>query len=555
MEAADAANKQTDARTGEGLLGAAVRVVSGLTLLSRVFGLVRDVVTARLFGEGLLGSAFRAAYALPNVFRRLFGEGALSAAFLPEYALLRRDDLARAGALASAVVWFVTLATGVLTLVGEVAIFARLLFPAGDELALSLRLIMLMLPMMPAVCLAAILAGVLQAHGKFGVPAAAPVLLNVFQIITGGVFLWMGVGGAQSGGSLRAAYAVGLSAIAASVLTVAWSWWALRGKVAWTMVFASARESTGKVRSRFLPALLGLGTLQLNTMLDTLIAMWPVWVGATMFGRTTPLDEKSNAILSYTQTLYQFPLGVFGIAVATAIFPLLARTQDRPGEFLDHLRRGVRLSLFIGVPASIGLFLVRHDLVGVVFGGGRRGFTGDGLGRCALVLAGFSPAVWVYALNHVLTRAFYARGDTKTPMRVAMACVALNFALNMVLIWRLREAGLAWATGISACVQCVSLHVLLSRTQRTVMWDRATILGTARFVALSIAMGMVVWSVGRVFGREGSWSSSLVRLASCVGTGGAVYLLGAWMLRCPELRWLVTRAPRGDGSVEGLTLE
>src|SRR5437016_2974080 len=164
-------------------LSAAVRVVSGLTLLSRLAGLVRDVVTARMFGASALGSGFQAAYSLPNLFRRLFGEGALSAAFLPEYTLLRRDHPQLSDQLASITLWALTLATGALTLLLEAGVLVALLaLPASPDRSLSLKLIMLMLPMMPAVCVTAILGGMLQAHGRFGPPAAAPIILNLFQV-------------------------------------------------------------------------------------------------------------------------------------------------------------------------------------------------------------------------------------------------------------------------------------------------------------------------------------------------------------------------------------
>ena len=251
------------AREDTGTLAAAVRTVSGLTLVSRFSGLARDIVTARIFGDDLLGSAFRAAYALPNFFRRLFGEGALSAAFLPEYTLLKRDDPGLADQLASLTVRGLVLATGGITLLIEVILFARLLlWPASHELGMSLRLILLMLPMMPAVCLTAILGGVLQVHNRFGPPAAAPIILNLFQIIAGAGF-FLGV----TGGRLSTAYCVGASAVLASIVQIIWSLWALRGLVRWTRVASGARQQARRVLSRFVPAMLGLGTLQLNTCL------------------------------------------------------------------------------------------------------------------------------------------------------------------------------------------------------------------------------------------------------------------------------------------------
>lgn len=534
-------------RDATGFLAGAVRVVSGLTLLSRFAGLARDVLTARLFGDGLLGSSFRAAYALPNFFRRLFGEGALSAAFLPEYALLKRDDPARAKELASVVISLTTLATSAITALIITALLVRLaLWPVGQDGGLSLKLIILMLPMMPAVCLAAILGGMLQAHGRFAIPAAAPIVLNIMQIAAGGVF-WLGF----ASGDTTAAYTVGAAALLASWLTVVWALASLRGKVAWRTGASGAKENASKVFKRFVPAVLGLGTLQLNTMLDTLVAMWPIWIGASMFGRPVPLDNASNSILSYTQTLYQFPLGVFGIAVATAIFPLLSRSSDKPEEFTQHLRRGLRLSFFIGLPASVGLILVRHDLVATIFGGGERAFSSDGLARSATVLLGFAPAVWVYSVNHVLTRAYYAKGDTTTPMRIAMACVLLNVTLNFTFIWHLREAGLAFATATSAAVQCLALILFMPKRLAVSPFSREVFGSWARIAAVTGVMAVSVvgtgWLWDRVMGESTRWLHHASLLAASVMVGGAVYAATAFASRLPELRWLLQRAPRGSG--------
>ncbi len=535
-------------------LAAAIRVVSGLTIVSRIAGLARDVLTARIFGDTALGSAFRAAYAIPNLFRRLFGEGALSAAFLPEYTRLSRDDPRRAAELARIVVRLLILVTGGLTLAIELALLARLSFRAGPDLSLSLRLMMLMLPMMPMVCLTAVLGGMLQGHGRFAPPAAAPIILNLFQIVAGALFVLNVLKSPTT-----TAYAIAIAAVLASVAQIAWSLRALRGLVDWRAVGHAARENARAVWRRFLPACLGLGTLQLNTFLDTLLAMWPIWVGPTMLGRPVPLDEKSNGILSFTQTIYQFPLGVFGIAVATAVFPLLSRAADRPDEFAAMLRRGMRLSLFIALPASVGLFLVRREIVATVFSGSSAhaaGFSAQGLERSAAVLAGFSPAIWAYSLNHVLTRAYYARGDTTTPMRVAMAMVVLNLALNLTLLWPLRESGLAYATAISASIQCLTLLALSRGKLHAPPLDRETLLAFARIALTSALMGAVVLALSRALPVWSGWWGSAARLGVLCLAGAGSYAGLSTMMRVPELRWLFERAPRSeDGKAIPMSFE
>ncbi len=523
------------ARATDSALGSAVRTVSGLTLVSRLTGLARDLVLARVVGDSALGSAFMAAWVLPNTFRRLFGEGALSAAFLPEYARAETVDQEHADALATLVVRGLVLVTGVVLLLGEAVLLALLLAAGGEESRdLSFLLMMVLLPFMPMVCVAAILGAMLQTHGRFAVPAAAPVVLNVLVIAAASIHF------VPSGPDARTTtFIVGGSALVAGVAQVAWSWLALRGRFRWRGVGRDAHEAGRRVLRRFGPVVVGMGALQINSLLDTLIAMWPIWIGATIFGVAYPLDEASNAVLGFTQRLYQFPLGVFGIAVATAVFPALARHADDPTRFGETLTRGLRLSLFIGAPASVGLVLVRQDLVAVMYGGPGSAFSADGVARSAAVLLGYAPAVWAYSLNHVFTRAHYAMGDTRTPMRISLACIGVNLVLNITLIWWLREAGMAWATALAACVQLVLLAITLPASIRGSVAGAG---GSAlRTLALTLAMCGGVWLAGRLAPESDQWRSHAVRLGATVLGGMVAYGAGALVLRAPELRWLTAR--------------
>ena len=295
---------------------------------------------------------------------------------------------------------------------------------------------------------------------------------------------------------------------------------------------------------KFGPVAIGLGTLQLNTFLDTAIATFPLWFDTARKGIRFPLDEASNAILALTSRLYQFPLGVFGIAIASAAFPLLARHADEPGKFLDTLRRGLRLSLFIGLPATLGLALVRHDLVAVLYGYGRESFDAESLLRSAAVLLGFAPGVWAYSLNHVFTRAFYARGDTRTPMNISILCMFINIGLNLSLIWMLREAGMALATSLSAVLQCAILAALARKRLVTgPLLDRDAIRAAVRIVIASAAMAAAVFLTQQLFfsSRGTTWRAQCLALAVCCGVGIAIYLAAAVVLRITELRQLASR--------------
>lgn len=540
MTAVTTPSTTADHPASTGRLAGAVRAVSGMTLLSRLGGLARDVLLVHIFGDTIVGSAFNAGFAIPNLFRRLFGEGALSAAFIPEYAQAHKSDPNLGGAadrLASLTLRALLLITTALTVLIELALLLGLLIlPSDPERTLSFQLIMLMLPFMPLVCAAAILGGMLQVHGRFAPAASGPVLLNGLIIAVG---LYSVV--TKNLASESMAYVLGLVTVFSGLTQCLWFLRLLRPHVRWTRAvggFDGAGEAVARMRRRFVPVLIGMGTLQINTFLDILMAMWPIWVGPTILGLAYPMDEKSNSVLSFTQRLYQFPLGVFGIAVATAVFPMLSRHADEPHHFLQTLRRGLRLSLFIGLPASLGLILVRHDLTAVLFGG-KTGFGADGLARSSAVLMGFAPAVWAYSLNHVFTRAFYARGDTRTPMWIAMSMVAFNLALNLCLIWSLREAGLAWATAASATVQCIVLAWRARPLLPEPLLNRETLSAAVRIAIAAAAMTLAVLVIQLALPTPATWTQHITSLTALCATGITAYTLAALFLRTHELRWLL----------------
>jgi putative peptidoglycan lipid II flippase len=521
------------------------RTVTLLTFASRVGGLARDAAMSRVFGAGSLMDAFAFAFMVPNLFRRLFGEGALSAAFLPEYARWSDRDPIVAQRLAWIVVGGATVVVSALVIAAEIV--AGALAASGTLEPLAWRLLAIMLPFAPLVCLTALLGAMLQAHHRFGPTAAAPIVLNLLL-----------VGASLAGLSLEPDFGITIVAwavLAAGVVQVLWSMLALRrvAPISRGQTGDEATRAAKQVARLALPMILGLGVLQLNTLLDGFIASWPTMFGPTILGVDYPLAEGSMAKLSWAQRLYEFPLGVFGIAVATAIFPALARLAGDSVAFAQTLRRGVRLVIFIGLPASAGLMLVAEPLSAVVLQG--RAFTPADTRATAWILLGYAPAVWAYSLNQVLVRGFYARGDSMTPVRIAMGLVALNLVLNVTLIWTpLGTAGLAWSTAICAMLQTAWLMRAMTRKFGSAaepgsfrLVDRAVWSSVGRSVIATAAMTAVVWCSLRLVPElaEGWWNS-LAALLVAVSIGGATMGLAAVALRMPELAWALGRSGSGD---------
>ena len=498
-----------------------------LTLASRITGLVRDGAMSRVFGAGSFASAFYFAFLIPNLFRRLFGEGALAAAFLPAYSKLHYENEAQAKAFATLTLSTLTLFLGGIVIALELILLAVL--SMQEEPKLSVQLTMVMLPYMPLVCIVAILAAMLHVHGKFGPPAAAPIILNSAMIgATVGLIHFFD-------SESKHMFAIAIAVVIAGIIQVIWSLFALR-RVGWFSSEASRmRGELRKLMRTTLPMIVGLGVLQINTLCDGLIASWATLFGDTVFGVAYPLQESAMSELSFGQRLYQFPLGVFGIAIATAIYPLLAKQHQDENGFSETMRRGLRSVMFIGLPASAGLILVREPLTASVFQGGA--FTSEDTLTVSAILLGYAPAVWAFSMCGVLTKGFYARGNTMTPVKVAIGCMVLNSILNVTLIWTpLNTAGLAWSTSVCAVLQAAILMSLISKEARP--FDGSVFVSWLKASLLTLAMStVVVYLLQLEIFQSSSWEGSIQILAIIVPVAAGFYALGSIALRMPEFKW------------------
>lgn len=422
--------------SGESTLGAA-RTVAGLTLASRLLGLLRELALANFFGTNTIVSAFRLAFMVPNLARRLFGEGALSAALIPVLTETleeqgRKSSRRLVGALTIRVA---AILIGIVVL-AEIILGVVRLFASDPVLDLSAVL----LPYMPLICLVALNCGVLHVRRRFALPAALPILLNVCIVtaLYAGHLVW------RPGQNYLIYFACG-GVIVSVILQWLISIVALQREDFVPLLRGPVpREPLRRVSRMMGGAAIGLSAVQLNSLFDYLIAYGFVVVDGERVG---------PAVLGAAHFLYQLPLGVFGIAIATAIFPSLslrATQQDRQG-FLAELGLGLRMSMLIAFPSLVGLLFIAYPLVEALFEHGE--FTSESTVRVAGTLQFYALGMAAYFANHVLIRAYYAHQDSRTPARITVVVAVINLVLNLILVQFMEERGLALATAVCANIQ------------------------------------------------------------------------------------------------------
>lgn len=531
-------------RTGSWLGG--MLVVSAMTVLSRILGLVRDIAMAQLFGLSPIMDAFTIAFRIPNLSRKLFGEGALATSFIPVFTReLQSQDRAVAWQLASAVLGWLTFFLTILVVLGEWGLAAWIWYGGvSDETRLLIELTALMLPYLILICVASQIGAVLNSLGRFGWPATVPVILNLVWLV--GAW-WLTPWFASPESQARM---LGLCILISGVLQLAVQWPALRAtgfRFQWD--WQPVRPQLREVIWTMLPVVLGLSITQINTFSDSLIA-WgfsqPVGDPNAVMplpGRPAyPLAAGAVSTLYYGERMYQFPLGVFGVALGTAIFPMLARHAAR--KEMDNLREdlslGMRLVLVIGVPASAALMWLAHPIARCLFERGE--FSPEDTARTARIIAAYGSGVWAYCGLLILQRGCYAVGDRATPLRLGLLSVAINLVLNLTLIWFLAERGLAASTSICATFQVAALIWGLQRRVGRLDWGpiQRCAWRTMIATALMSAVGLGIVTYGQ---QKGLWSGKLLGLAvPCLGAS-LTYFVAAWLLKLDEF-WLIFRRPK-----------
>ncbi len=483
-------------------------VVGSMTLVSRLLGFVRDMLIAHIFGVGSATDAFFVAFKIPNFLRRLFAEGAFAHAFVPVL-----SDYKERGSQA-ALKQFIDKTAGTLSvcllLITALGVFAApvlimLLAPGfiwqGSQYELSVQLLQITFPYLFFVTLVAFAGGILNAHGKFAIPALTPVFLNICMI----------------------AAAIWLAPLMSEPVT-ALAWGVFAAGVVQLLFQLPALMHLGlmprprlgfddagvkRIISLMLPAIFSVSVMQINLLLDTLVASF--------------LSVGSVSWLYYSDRLVEFPLGILGVALATVILPNLSKSHaaDDTAAFSHALDWGLRLVVLIGLPATIGLVLLAEPMLSTLFQ--YHEFGASDVHFAGLSLKAYSLGLLGFILIKVLVPGFSSRGDMKTPVRYGIYALLVSLALNLLLVFPLAHAGLALATSLGAFFNAA---LLLKKLHKDKVYQPAN--GWGMFLArVSLAGG--VMAAGLFYGVDAAgwhdWSATerALNLVKWIGLGWLCY--------------------------------
>jgi putative peptidoglycan lipid II flippase len=421
-------------------------IVGGVTMISRIFGFIRDVVIAHTFGAGVATDAFLVAFKIPNFMRRLFAEGAFSQAFTPvlsEYKTRRSkeevQDLVNhvAGNLGGLLAIITIL--GILCAPLLIIIFAPGFINQPDKYQLTAAMLTITFPYLFFIALTAFAGSVLNTYGKFAIPAFTPVLLNICMI---SATLFLAPYFEQP--VMALAWGVFIAGIVQLCFQIPFLY---RLGLVPRPKFNLKHEGVARIHRLMLPALFGVSVSQINLLFDTLLASF--------------LVTGSVSWLYYSDRLMEFPVGVFGLALATVILPNLSKlvaTQDNQA-FEAVLDWALRWVFLIGVPCTFGLATLSAPTLTTLFYGGE--FTEYDIARASQSLIAYSVGLTGFVLIKVLASGFYSRQDTKTPVKIAVVSMISNMLMNIAFIYHLQHAGLALATSIAALINASLLYYYL----------------------------------------------------------------------------------------------
>jgi len=519
--------------------------IAGLTLVSRVFGFVRDILLARILGAGAAADAWQLAFQLPNIFRRLFAEGAFSAAFVPLFNRKMEADEQRTAAqnfvidvlsvfvpilLVFTAVMMIAM-PGLLWLIDD---FGR----GGRSDSFALTLARLTFPYLGLISITTLFAAILNSLSRFAAAAAAPIMLNLCMITA--LLAAQLVNGGDD--PRQTAYFLAIAVSTAELVQMLWLYyWARKTGFRFPIRMPKFNADVKELGVLILPAVFGAGIYQISRFLDLFF-----------LGR---LPEGSFVYLAMADRLNQLPLGIIGIALGTAILPALSRfiAKDDLGGAQRLQSNAVELAMLITIPAAIALFFAAGPLVTSFYVGGK--FTaGDGETTSAVVSA-LVVGLPAYVLVKVLIPGFFARRDTKTPVYTAGLSLLINVVLNLILIPIYGIKGLAFAGAMAAWCNCAMLYFMLHRRGHFHLeWSLLLRIGRITLSAAGMAAVLIYAApigealyIGSIWERAGS-------ITALVSVGGLVYAALAWLTGAVDrnkITMLTRKKAAEDAASEG----
>lgn len=499
--------------------------MAAATLASRMLGMVREMVYARFMGVGWVTDAFILAFQIPNLFRRLLGEGALTAAFIPifkEKEKLHGEEKMwhAANAVISGLIVAASVVIAIVMLAISLALTAHQ-FPVKTEL--MLRLLRVMFPYMLLVCVAAAMMGMLNARGHFFIPAMGATMLNVVMIAS---VLWFApmLGKSLPPGQRLPAqiFALAYGVLAAGVAQAAFqtpTLWRDGFRYRWVPPWRD--ETVHRVLIKMIPGTIGIAAYQINV---TVVQVLSFWVGTGIVSS-----------FGYAVRLMELPQGIFGISLATYLLPTLSglAAEKNYSEFRRTLRNGMSTLIFLNLIASVLLVTLAEPIIRLLFQYGK--FDVNATREASFALVCLAPGLVAFSTANILARAFYALGDTRTPMKISIACLMLNLILAAVFVVPLRQGGLGIANTITSVCNVVFLLFGLQKKLGKLEMESIRVHGLW-LSGMAIVAGVIAYEGWRL------WDAHLghARLAMKFGAvfvpaivAGGIYWLGALALKIP----------------------
>lgn len=506
-------------------------VIGFFTLLSRLTGFVRDVMMANIMGASWLSDAFFVAFKLPNFFRRLFAEGAFNAAFVPSFAaLLTSDGREEARKFASEVMSVLLVALLVLNAIfilfmpWILPLFAPGFTHDAEKFNLTVTLAQICFPYILFISLVSLLGGILNSIHKFAAPAANPILLNLCMIAA---LFWL------PDYTATPAHAQAIGVLVAGMVQFGWLVAICRkhGMLP-SLVVPRMTEKLKTMLLLMAPAALGSGVQQLNLLIDVIIASH---------------IPDAVSYLYYADRIVEMPIGMIGVAVGTALLPMLSK-HIREGK-LDvarhQMNRGLEITLLFGLPSCAACFIIAAPMVNVLYLHGA--FTAADAAATTRALMAFAAGLPAFLAVKVFAPGFFAAHDTKTPFKVAALCVVVNLVLNLTLIGPFKHVGMAIATSTAGWVNVLLLMIIL-RKRNMFVPDRMLKIRAAKMLAASVVMAGSLWlllPVTEALFAQGIWHRAAA-LTGLIGAGGIVFLATLMALRTVSISEIKGAFRRGS---------